>query len=208
MAEVLLQLNIRPRLLNVFAMVKLYLEGHQNGSVVNLFRYAEHLKYTKDVATATTWAALKQNELGKPEIFMQATTTDPEFIRKSTLALIELVYPLVETYPTIELVTATEIADVVHEFFREKGYHPFCPFDEPNYYYYASDSDIPWLKQSDIALPDGFEYVNLSPDQADEMVSVMLHADEDGQRETSHPRGQAGLVQQQAQNSLAAHSQL
>ncbi|KAH7660457.1 hypothetical protein AAVH_43759, partial [Aphelenchoides avenae] len=66
-----------------------------------------------------------------------------------------------------------------HEFFREKGSHPFCPCDEPNYYYYASDSDIAWLKQADVALPDGFEYVILSPEQADEMVSVMLHADED-----------------------------
>lgn len=49
----------------------------------------------------------------RPEIFFQATTIDPEFIRKSTLALMELVYPLVESYSTIELVTATEIADVV-----------------------------------------------------------------------------------------------
>ncbi|KAH7703428.1 hypothetical protein AAVH_29398 [Aphelenchoides avenae] len=63
MADVLPQLNIRPRLLTVYAMVKLYLEGRQNGSVVNLFRYAGILTSTRQ--DATSWAALKRNEFGK-----------------------------------------------------------------------------------------------------------------------------------------------
>ena len=63
MAEVLPQLNVRPRLLNVYAMVKLYLEGRQNGSIVNLFRYAGLVTATGQ--EATSWAALKQNEFGK-----------------------------------------------------------------------------------------------------------------------------------------------
>lgn len=67
----------------------------------------------------------------------------------------------------------------MHEYFREKSSHPYCPFDEPNYYYYASEPTIAWLKQADVSLPDGFEFVNLYPEQADEMVKVMLHADED-----------------------------
>lgn len=63
MAQVLPELHVCPRLLNVYAMVKLYLEGRQNGSTVNLFRCAGTL--TGSGKAAVNWLALKQNDFGK-----------------------------------------------------------------------------------------------------------------------------------------------
>ncbi|KAH7711892.1 Protein T10B10.4 a [Aphelenchoides avenae] len=177
MSDLLPELGSNQRLANVFAIVKLYLEGRQPGTCLFLYRYTSAIAGTD--AEATNWAAVKRNEFGKPELFLQATTIDPTFIKESTDSLLDLIHPFAESFPCIERVCASEIADVVHAYFDRKGSHPYRPFDERFFYCYASEEGKHRLRTEKVELPVGYEFFDLQPEQAEELLSVSLHADED-----------------------------
>lgn len=71
--------------------------------------------------------------------------------------------------------TREDIRNYGDEFFDAKGDYPFKPMNEPNWLFYSNSSQIEWLKQQDLSLPEGYSYVDLKKSDAVQICAEQLY---------------------------------
>ncbi|KAE9548304.1 hypothetical protein FO519_008486 [Halicephalobus sp. NKZ332] len=150
----------------IHAVLKFELDGFNGGTFLELF------EFTGNPKSKRFYVALKYHKFEKMVLVGDGSTDEEEFAQEAVRNIFPLVSGKLEAEGLFETILPRDAHKEFQKQVEKLGTHPFMIMNTPGYVYFIDEEKL----DSSVSIPPEFEARDLEPHHAEQMMSVLLHA--------------------------------